>query len=32
MPPPGVDLAAQEPLLHLARRQDVVIWPLRPAA
>jgi uncharacterized protein YqjF (DUF2071 family) len=31
MPPAGVDLAAQEPLLHFARRQDVVIWPLRPA-
>ena len=32
MPPAGVDLAAQRPLLHFARRQDVVIWPLRPAA
>jgi uncharacterized protein YqjF (DUF2071 family) len=32
MPPAGVDLAAQEPLLHFARRQDVVIWPLRRAA
>jgi uncharacterized protein YqjF (DUF2071 family) len=32
MPPAGVDLAAHDPLLHFARRQDVVIWPLRPAA
>jgi uncharacterized protein YqjF (DUF2071 family) len=31
MPPPGIELLAQEPLLHFARRQDVVIWPLRPA-
>jgi uncharacterized protein len=29
MPPPGVDLPASEPLLHFARRQDVVIWLLR---
>jgi uncharacterized protein YqjF (DUF2071 family) len=27
MPPDGVELAG-EPLLHLAERQDVVIWPL----
>jgi uncharacterized protein YqjF (DUF2071 family) len=27
MPPPGVALADAEPLLHFARRQDVVIWP-----
>jgi uncharacterized protein YqjF (DUF2071 family) len=32
MPPAGVDLAAQRPLLHFAHRQDVVIWPLRPAS
>jgi uncharacterized protein YqjF (DUF2071 family) len=32
MHPPGIELPAQEPLLHFARRQDVVIWPLRPAA
>ena len=34
MPPPGVELPADEPLLHFARRQDVVIWPLEelPAA
>jgi uncharacterized protein len=31
MPPPGVDLPAEEPLLHFARRQDVVVWPLRAA-
>ena len=31
MPPPGIDLAAQQPpLLHFSRRQDVVIWPLQP--
>jgi len=28
MPPSGIELAG-EPLLHLAARQDVVIWPLR---
>jgi uncharacterized protein YqjF (DUF2071 family) len=27
----GVPLGAREPLLHYARRQDVVIWPLAPA-
>jgi uncharacterized protein YqjF (DUF2071 family) len=32
MPPAGVDPPDQEPLLHFARRQDVVIWPLRPAS
>jgi uncharacterized protein len=31
MAPPGIDLPAREPLPHFARRQDVVIWPLRPA-
>jgi uncharacterized protein len=30
MPPDGLELAG-EPLLHLAERQDVVIWPLEPA-
>ena len=29
MMPPGIEPSAP-PLLHLARRQDVVIWPLRP--
>jgi uncharacterized protein len=28
MPPPGIPTDG-EPLLHLARRQDVVIWPLQ---
>ena len=28
MPPPGVELLDEEPLLHLSARQDVVIWPL----
>jgi uncharacterized protein len=32
MAPAGVELPPEEPLLHFARRQDVVIWPLRPAA
>jgi uncharacterized protein YqjF (DUF2071 family) len=32
MTPTGADRAAHDPLLHFARRQDVVIWPLRPAA
>ena len=31
MAPPGVGLGGAAPLLHFARRQDVVIWPLRPA-
>ena len=30
MPPDGIELDG-EPLLHLAERQDVVIWPLAPA-
>jgi uncharacterized protein len=29
MSPPGVRLPAHEPLLHFARRQDVLIWPPR---
>ncbi|HUL17287.1 MAG TPA: DUF2071 domain-containing protein [Terriglobales bacterium] len=28
----GFDLPAQQPLLHFARRQDVLIWPLRRIA
>jgi uncharacterized protein YqjF (DUF2071 family) len=28
--PYGLSLEASAPLLHFARRQDVVIWPLRP--
>jgi uncharacterized protein YqjF (DUF2071 family) len=32
MPPAGVPLPAQEPLLHFAGRQDVLVWPPRPAA
>lgn len=30
--PWGIELPDEEPLLHLARLQNVVIWPLRPAA
>ena len=29
MPPPGIPTTGA-PLLHLSRRQDVVIWPLAP--
>ena len=29
MPPPGIELPADEPLMHFAARQDVVVWPLR---
>jgi uncharacterized protein len=28
MPPDGIELPEDEPLLHYSRRQDVVIWPL----
>jgi uncharacterized protein YqjF (DUF2071 family) len=28
MPPPGLELPADEPLVHFSARQDVVIWPL----
>jgi len=28
MPPPGLELPPERPLLHFSRRQDVVIWPL----
>ena len=31
MPPDGIELA-EGPLCHVAERQDVVIWPLEPAA
>ena len=30
--PWGIELPDEEPLLHVARLQNVVIWPLRPAA
>ena len=29
--PAGIDLPATRPLLHFARRQEVLIWPLRRA-
>ncbi len=32
MAPTAVDLPGQDALLHFARRQDVVIWPLAPVA
>ena len=32
MPPDGVELGGEEPLCHLAERQDVVIWSLEGAA
>jgi uncharacterized protein len=28
MPPDGIDVEEDEPLLHFSRRQDTVIWPL----
>jgi hypothetical protein len=31
MAPERVELPAEPPLLHFARRQDVVIWPRRTA-
>jgi uncharacterized protein len=31
MPPKGVELVDDEPLLHFSARQDVVIWPLEDA-
>jgi uncharacterized protein YqjF (DUF2071 family) len=31
MPPRGVELLDEEPLLHFSARQDVVIWPLEDA-
>jgi uncharacterized protein YqjF (DUF2071 family) len=30
MPPPGIELPDDAPLLHFSRRQDVVIWRLAP--
>jgi hypothetical protein len=32
MPPDALGLPDDPPLLHVAARQDVVIWPLRPVA
>ena len=32
MPPDEIELPDDPPLCHLAERQDVVIWPLEPAA
>jgi uncharacterized protein len=32
MPPPGVELADEDPLLHFSARQDVLIWPLQPCS
>lgn len=31
MPPEGVELIDEDPLLHFSARQDVVIWPLEDA-
>jgi len=31
MPPSGLDIAGEEPVLHYSARQDVVIWPLTDA-
>jgi uncharacterized protein len=31
MPPEGLELVDEDPLLHFAARQDVVIWPLEDA-
>ncbi|MFL5947486.1 MAG: YqjF family protein [Gaiellaceae bacterium] len=31
MPPPGVEPADEDPLLHFSARQDVLIWPLDDA-
>jgi uncharacterized protein YqjF (DUF2071 family) len=31
MAPPGLALPDEQPLLHFASRQDVLIWPLEPA-
>jgi uncharacterized protein len=30
MPPPGIELPDDEPLVHYSVRQDVVVWPLEP--
>ena len=32
MPPAGIELGDEPPLLHFAGRQDVVVWPLAPLA
>jgi uncharacterized protein YqjF (DUF2071 family) len=32
MPPPGIELPDEEPLVHYAHRQDVVVWPLERVA
>jgi uncharacterized protein len=32
MPPDGIELRDEEPLLHFSRRQDVVIWPPETAS
>ena len=32
MAPDGVALGNEEPLLHFARRQDVVVWAPEPVA
>jgi uncharacterized protein len=31
MPPPGIELLDEDPLLHFSARQDVLIWPLENA-
>ena len=31
MPPSGIELLDEAPLLHFSARQDVVIWPLHDA-
>ena len=31
MPPSGIELLDEDPLLHFSARQDVVIWPLGDA-
>ena len=31
MPPDGIELPDEAPLLHFSERQDVVAWPLEPA-
>lgn len=30
MPPPGIELPDEPPLVHFSRRQDVLIWSLEP--
>jgi uncharacterized protein len=31
MPPPGIEPADEDPLLHFSARQDVLVWPLEDA-